>query len=51
MAEDDKIRIDGLSKAYGGFQALEGLSSRSTEVRCSGFWARTARARPRSSVC
>jgi len=25
MAEDDKIRIDGLSKAYGEFQALEGL--------------------------
>ncbi|MEY2936828.1 MAG: hypothetical protein RL033_7577 [Pseudomonadota bacterium] len=25
MAEDDKIRIDGLSKAYGEFRALEGL--------------------------
>ena len=25
MAEDEKIRIDGLSKAYGEFQALEVL--------------------------
>jgi ABC-2 type transport system ATP-binding protein len=25
MAEDDKIRIDGLSKAYGGVQALESI--------------------------